>query len=105
VWDATGDRSPNKTGIYLVYTDETVQRDNDTDILMPHVDDDGATWSAPVRVKRPPAPCVCSLEPQRQTGAGRRRSRARRAPCRAYLVDVRIKCRFFVFVRLVCVTR
>lgn len=48
VWDATG--GPFNNRIYLVYTDETVNENNDTDILMRTSDDDGATWSAPVRV-------------------------------------------------------
>ena len=34
----------------LVYTDETVNENNDTDIFMRTSTDDGATWSAPVRV-------------------------------------------------------
>ena len=48
VWDATGGAFNNR--IYLVYTDETVNENNDTDILMRTSDDDGASWSAPVRV-------------------------------------------------------
>src|SRR6185436_331331 len=48
VWDATG--GPFNNRIYLVYTDETVDENNDTDILMRTSTDDGATWSAPVRV-------------------------------------------------------
>jgi len=48
VWDATG--GPFNNRIYLVYTDETVNENNDTDILMRTSTDDGATWSAPVRV-------------------------------------------------------
>jgi hypothetical protein len=48
VWDATG--GPFNDRIYLVYTDETVNENNDTDILMRTSTDDGATWSAPVRV-------------------------------------------------------
>jgi hypothetical protein len=48
VWDATGGPFDNR--IYLVYTDETVAENNDTDILMRTSTDDGATWSAPVRV-------------------------------------------------------
>src|SRR5204862_1276948 len=35
---------------YFVYTDETVNENNDTDILMRTSTDDGTTWSAPVRV-------------------------------------------------------
>jgi hypothetical protein len=48
VWDATG--GPFNERIYLVYTDETVNENNDTEILMRTSTDNGATWSAPVRV-------------------------------------------------------
>jgi len=48
VWDATG--GPFNNRIYLVYTEETVNENNDTDILMRTSTDDGTTWSAPVRV-------------------------------------------------------
>ncbi len=48
VWDATG--GPFNDRIYLVYTDETVNENNDTDIEMRTSTDSGATWSAPVRV-------------------------------------------------------
>ena len=48
MWDATG--GPFNNRIYLVYTDETVNENNDTDILVRTSTDDGATWSAPVRV-------------------------------------------------------
>jgi hypothetical protein len=48
VWDATG--GPFNNRIYLVYTDETVNENNDTEIEMRTSTDDGATWSAPVRV-------------------------------------------------------
>jgi hypothetical protein len=48
VWDATG--GPFNNRIYLVYTEETVNENNDTDIMMRRSTDDGATWSAPVRV-------------------------------------------------------
>jgi hypothetical protein len=48
VWDATG--GPYNNRIYLVYTDETVNENNDTDIEMRTSTDDGATWTAPVRV-------------------------------------------------------
>ena len=44
VWDATG--GPFNNRIYLVYTDETVNENNDTDIVMRTSTDDGATWSA-----------------------------------------------------------
>ena len=48
VWDATG--GPFNNRIYLVYTDETVNENNDTEIMVRTSTDDGATWSAPVRV-------------------------------------------------------
>ena len=48
VWDATGGTFNNR--IYLVYTEETVNENNDTDIMVRTSTDDGATWSAPVRV-------------------------------------------------------
>jgi hypothetical protein len=51
VWDATG--GPFNNRIYLVYTDETApppNMNNDTDIMMRTSTDDGATWSAAVRV-------------------------------------------------------
>ena len=55
VWDATG--GPFNNRIYLVYTDETVNENNDTDILVRTSTDDGATWTAPVRVNDdPPSP-------------------------------------------------
>ena len=53
VWDATGGAFNNR--IYLVYTEETVNENNDTDIMMRRSTDDGATWSAPVRVNDDPA--------------------------------------------------
>ena len=52
-WDATG--GPFNNRIYLVYTEETVNENNDTDILLRRSTDDGATWSAPVRVNDDPA--------------------------------------------------
>jgi hypothetical protein len=48
VWDATG--GPFNNRIYLVYTEETVNENNDMEILMRTSTDDGTTWSAPVRV-------------------------------------------------------
>lgn len=53
VWDATGGTFNNR--IYLVYTDETVNENNDTDIMMRTSTNDGATWSAAVRVNDDPA--------------------------------------------------
>src|SRR5262249_58550149 len=46
--DRTG--GPFNDRIYLVYKDETVNENNETDIMMRTSTDDGATWSAPVRV-------------------------------------------------------
>jgi hypothetical protein len=55
VWDATG--GPFNNRIYLVYTDETVNENNDTEIYVRTSTDDGATWSAFVRVNDdPPGP-------------------------------------------------
>jgi hypothetical protein len=48
VWDATS--GPFNNRIYLVYTEETVNENNDTDIMVRTSTNDGATWSAPVRV-------------------------------------------------------
>ena len=36
--------------LYLVYTEETVNESNDTDIMVRFSDDDGATWSTPTQV-------------------------------------------------------
>ena len=46
------DRSggPHAGRVYLLYTDESPNESNDTNIFVRHSDDDGATWSAPVRV-------------------------------------------------------
>jgi hypothetical protein len=46
------DRSngPHKGRLYLTYTDAADTTTNDTNIFERHSDDDGATWSAPVRV-------------------------------------------------------
>src|ERR1043166_4683450 len=53
VWDATGGQFNNR--IYLVYTEETVNENNDTDILVRTSTDDGTTWTAPVRVNDDPS--------------------------------------------------
>lgn len=53
VWDRTG--GPFNNRIYLIYTDETVNENNDTDIEVRTSDDDGHTWTAPVRVNDDPA--------------------------------------------------
>ena len=52
VWDATG--GPFNNRIYLVYTDETVNENNDTEIYVRTSTDDGGTWTAPVRVNDDP---------------------------------------------------
>jgi hypothetical protein len=41
---------PHAGRLYLVYTDETPDESNNTDIFLRHSDNDGATWSAPVKV-------------------------------------------------------
>ncbi len=53
VWDATGGTFDNR--IYLIYTDETVNENNDTDIMVRTSTDDGQTWSAAVRVNDDPS--------------------------------------------------
>jgi len=47
-WDRTGGAHSGR--VYLVYTLENQNEKNDTDIQVRHSDDNGATWSAPVRV-------------------------------------------------------
>ena len=47
--------SPHFGRLYLVYTEETVDENNDTDILVRYSDNDGGTWSAPIRVNDDPA--------------------------------------------------
>lgn len=42
--------SPTFGRLYLVYGEETVNESNDTDVLVRFSDNNGATWSAPVRV-------------------------------------------------------
>jgi hypothetical protein len=41
---------PHAGRLYLVYTDETPDESNNTDIELRHSDNNGATWSAPVKV-------------------------------------------------------
>ncbi len=53
VWDATGGTFHDR--VYLVYTEETVNENNDTDIMVRTSTDAGQTWSAPVRVNDDPA--------------------------------------------------
>ncbi|MEO8287170.1 MAG: S-layer homology domain-containing protein [Chloroflexota bacterium] len=52
VWDATG--GPFNNTAYLVYTEEPVNENNDTEIYVRRSTNDGATWSAPVRVNDDP---------------------------------------------------
>jgi hypothetical protein len=47
-YDRTGGAHDGR--VYLVYTNETPDESNDTNIYVRHSDDDGATWSSPVRV-------------------------------------------------------
>jgi hypothetical protein len=47
-YDRTGGAHHGR--VYLLYTDEQPNESDDTDIWVRHSDDDGATWSAPVRV-------------------------------------------------------
>jgi hypothetical protein len=47
-WDRTG--GPNAGRVYMVNTAEQPNESNNTDIYVRHSDDDGATWSAAVRV-------------------------------------------------------
>lgn len=47
--------SPHFGRLYLVYTDETVNENHDTDIMVRFSDDDGATWSSAIRVNDDPA--------------------------------------------------
>ncbi len=54
--DAEADLSWDKSGgvrngrVYLAYTEETVNENNDTNIMVRYSDNNGATWSAPVKV-------------------------------------------------------
>ena len=47
-WDRTG--GPHNGRVYLVYTFRFTNQDNNMDIFSRYSDDQGATWSAPVRV-------------------------------------------------------
>jgi hypothetical protein len=47
--------SPRFGRLYLVYTEETAPENNDTDIMVRFSNDNGATWSAPIRVNDDPA--------------------------------------------------
>ncbi|HKP54991.1 MAG TPA: S-layer homology domain-containing protein [Chloroflexia bacterium] len=52
VWDATG--GPFNDRAYLLYTEETVNENHDTEIYLRTSTNDGATWTAPVRVNDDP---------------------------------------------------
>jgi hypothetical protein len=57
--------SPHFGRLYLVYTDETVDESNDMDIMLRFSDDDGGTWSPPLRVNDdPPAPIRSQFLPK-----------------------------------------
>ena len=45
--------SPTFGRLYLVYTDEAVDENNDTNILVRFSDDTGGTWSAPIQTNLP----------------------------------------------------
>lgn len=47
--------SPHFGRLYLVYTDETVPENHDTDIMLRFSDDNGGTWSPAIRVNDDPA--------------------------------------------------
>jgi hypothetical protein len=47
-WDRSG--GPHEGRVYLVYTFENRNESDDTDVQVRYSDDDGATWSSPVRV-------------------------------------------------------
>jgi endonuclease YncB( thermonuclease family) len=47
--------SPHFGRLYLIYTEEVVNEQHDTDILIRHSTDDGTTWSTATRVNSDPA--------------------------------------------------
>jgi hypothetical protein len=47
-WDRSG--GPFEGRVYIVYTREDPDESNDTNIFLRHSDDDGATWSTPIRL-------------------------------------------------------
>lgn len=51
----TNPSSPHAGRLYLVYTEETVNENNDLDIMLRFSDNNGATWSAPQRINDDPA--------------------------------------------------
>jgi len=57
--------SPHFGRLYLVYTEETINENNDTDIMLRFSDNNGATWSAPMRVNDdPPVPIRSQFLPK-----------------------------------------
>jgi hypothetical protein len=52
VWDYSG--GPFNNRVYMMYTDEVVNEGNDTEIYVRTSINDGATWTAPVRVNDDP---------------------------------------------------
>ena len=57
--------SPNFGRLYLLYTEETAPENNDLDVMVRFSDNDGATWSAPIRVNDdPPAPIRSQFLPK-----------------------------------------
>ena len=52
VWDATG--GPFNNRVYMVYTEEPINENNDTEIYLRTSTDDGTTWTSPVRVNDDP---------------------------------------------------
>ena len=47
--------SPHFGRLYMVYTDEVVDESNDTDVMVRFSDNNGGTWSAPIRINDDPA--------------------------------------------------
>jgi subtilisin-like proprotein convertase family protein len=47
--------SPFAGRVYLTYLDETVNENNDTDVIVRYSDNAGTTWSSPVRVNNDPS--------------------------------------------------
>ena len=47
-WDRSG--GPHTGRVYLVWTDENPNESNNTDVMLQHSDDNGATWSPAIKV-------------------------------------------------------
>ena len=68
-WDCA--HSQHNGRVYLLYTEEPVAESNDTDVLIRFSDDDGATWSKPVKVsddKKKRSQFLCKLALDQTTG-------------------------------------